>query len=147
MSDYKDKLSPLCQMSNVLVEALHGELTRGVECVDTEEVGEVSDIIKDLAQTQKYICEAEYYKHVIEAMQNGSDDRDNPYSSAYNDYKIVKNHYMKTHSIDDRNKMDKFADVHISKAIESIKEIWEDAEPMLKEEIRDNLSELLKEMA
>lgn len=46
-----------------LEETLLSEMEKGVECVNTEEAGEVVDMIKD-------ICEAMYYYSVYEAMKD-----------------------------------------------------------------------------
>lgn len=41
---------------------------RGVERMDVKEVGELADIVKDLAEAEKECWEAEYYMSVVEAM-------------------------------------------------------------------------------
>lgn len=49
-------------------------ISRGYENVDAQELGEVADIIKDMAQAKKYCLEAEYYKTVTEAMKEKSEE-------------------------------------------------------------------------
>lgn len=41
---------------------------RGIDRADTKELGELADIVKDLAQAEKYCMEAEYYTSVTNAM-------------------------------------------------------------------------------
>lgn len=42
---------------------------KGTHNVDTKEMGEVVDIIKDLAEAEKAVWEACYYKEIVEAME------------------------------------------------------------------------------
>lgn len=46
------------------------ELSKGVENVNTKEMGEVVDMIKDLTEAEKNKMEACYYKSIIEAMED-----------------------------------------------------------------------------
>ena len=48
----------LRSMMDTLVDAQKSELAKGVDSADTEESGKVIDMIKDLAQAQKY-CRSE----------------------------------------------------------------------------------------
>lgn len=45
---------------------------RGIDRADLKELGELADIVKDLASAEKDCWEAEYYMTVTEAMDNGS---------------------------------------------------------------------------
>lgn len=45
---------------------------RGVDRMDVKEMGELADIVKDLAEAEKGCWEAEYYKAVTEAMEGSS---------------------------------------------------------------------------
>ena len=64
-----EKLKDISEMKHTLVEAAKAQMAQGVECVDTEEMGEVIDMIKDLAHAEKSCMEAAYYELVCEAMQ------------------------------------------------------------------------------
>lgn len=64
-----EKLKDISEMKHTLVEAAKAQLAQGVESVDTEEMGEVIDMIKDLAHAEKSCMEAAYYELVCEAMQ------------------------------------------------------------------------------
>lgn len=61
------------EMIEKLTECAKYELDKGVEAVDTKEMGEVTDIIKDLA-------EAMYYRTLTEAM------KDSEYGEDYDEY-------------------------------------------------------------
>lgn len=63
------KLEDVSEMKHQLIEAAKAQFAQGVECVDTEEMGEVVDMIKDLASAEKSCMEAAYYELVCEAMQ------------------------------------------------------------------------------
>lgn len=64
-----EKLKDIVEIKHDLVEAVKAEMAQGIEQVDTEEMGEVIDMIKDLAQAEKSCMEAAYYELVCEAMQ------------------------------------------------------------------------------
>lgn len=57
-------------------EVASTELAKGSDKVDTEEFGEVVDMIKDLTEAEKNKWQSCYYKSIVEAMENadyGSD--------------------------------------------------------------------------
>lgn len=70
-----EKLKDLNELKHKLVEAVKMELAGGVEGVDTQEMGEVIDMIKDLASAEKDCMEACYYELVCEAMDGGESER------------------------------------------------------------------------
>lgn len=45
---------------------------KGPERMNVQEVGMLADVVKDLAEAEKACWEAEYYRTVTEAMQDGS---------------------------------------------------------------------------
>lgn len=66
------------EMMEKLTKCAEMELEKGVENVDTKEMGEVVDIIKDLA-------EAEYYAKISKAMDESDYGEDYDYMGAYDD--------------------------------------------------------------
>lgn len=66
------------EMMEKLTKCAEMELEKGVENVDTKEMGEVVDIIKDLA-------EAEYYSKITKAMDEAEYGEDYDYMGAYED--------------------------------------------------------------
>ena len=66
------------EMIEKLTECAKHEIDKGIETVDTKEMGEVTDIIKDLA-------EAMYYRTLVEAMKESEYGEDYDYMGAYDD--------------------------------------------------------------
>ena len=62
-----------------LSECVKSEVDKGIEQVDTKEMGEVADIIKDL-------CEAEYYAKISKAMDEAEYGEDYDYMGAYDEH-------------------------------------------------------------
>lgn len=62
-----------------LAETTKVELDKGIENVDTKEMGDVADIIKDLA-------EAEYYAKISKAMDEAEYGEDYDYMGAYDEH-------------------------------------------------------------
>jgi hypothetical protein len=62
-----------------LSECVKCEVDKGIDQVDTKEMGEVADIIKDL-------CEAEYYAKISKAMDEAEYGEDYDYMGAYDEH-------------------------------------------------------------
>lgn len=73
MYDLMKRLEDICVIEDQFVTIVQGEMAKGKECVDTKEMGEVIDMIKDLADAKKNCLEACYYASVIEAMNDVED--------------------------------------------------------------------------
>lgn len=63
------ELEPIKEICKPLENAVKSELTKGIENINAEELGEVVDMIKDLYEAKEKIVKACYYKSVIEAME------------------------------------------------------------------------------
>lgn len=63
-----EKLKELNELKHKLIDAAKAQMAMGVENVDTEEMGEVVDMIKDIAEAEEACMEACYYETVTEAM-------------------------------------------------------------------------------
>lgn len=61
-----DTMMRMTQIEMQLLEMLETETAKGLEAVDTKELGEAVDILKDLG-------EAKYYCSVVKAMEGGDD--------------------------------------------------------------------------
>lgn len=81
--DMETKVKEICDMSKTLISCLKTEIDCGVTNVDTQEAGQVADIIKDLTYAEKNIREAKYYELVSEAMEEKGDQR---YGYGTNEY-------------------------------------------------------------
>lgn len=60
------------EMKETLIEGMHDEFNKGLECVNANEAGAVIDMIKDLAEAEYYIRKAEYYRVVTKAMNDAT---------------------------------------------------------------------------
>lgn len=76
MEELEAKMNDICELKDKLVEAARGEMAKGIECVDTHEMGQVVDMIKDLAKVEKDCAEAHYYKTVTKAMEEVGEMRE-----------------------------------------------------------------------
>lgn len=140
----------ICNLEDILIQKAYEQ---DADTVDTHEMGEVIDMIKDIAEIKRNHYEACYYKSVVEAMNEYGNDRavenpywDGKYDKAYNKYKSVRRHYTESHSQDDKMKMDRHANEHIDVIIETVKDIWNDADPNLRQQMKDRMTNLLNEM-
>lgn len=68
MHELEQKLRPIAEMKEKLTEWCKCELDKGKEQVDTKEMGEVIDMIKDLAEAEEKCVKGAYYKTVVRAM-------------------------------------------------------------------------------
>lgn len=67
------------EMIEKLTKCAEMELEKGIDKIDAEEMGEVTDMIKDLA-------EAEYYSKISKAMDESEYGEDYDYMGAYDEY-------------------------------------------------------------
>ena len=152
MTDCMDRL---CDIKCELVDILTEHTNAGLENVDTAEMGEVVDMVKDIFEAEKDCAKAGYYKAVTEAMESSDrrmgyipepepmeryerymdtrwdeDTRNRP----VREYKAARRYYTPTDdSVDD--------------VIFSIKELWDDADADLRKKLKTQLSALINEMA
>ena len=76
LAEIIEKSKEIKELKEQLMDCLKSEMTsKGVGCVDTEEAGEVVDMIKDLSETEKYCMEALYFQKVVEAMTSYEEPR------------------------------------------------------------------------
>lgn len=159
----------ICKMKERLVEAMCSQMENGMESVDTEEAGQVIDMIKDLAQTEYYCSKADYYETVKEAMKSGESysfedtdafrrrfkmgympektwEHDERYSKAYRDWQDARRHYTQSKSTSDKDEMDAHAREHLGDTISSMRDIWKSADTDLKKRMKADLSALVAEM-
>lgn len=167
MGDCYEKMSCL---KDQLSAAAYSAMSCGIENVDAHELGEVVDMIKDVAEYERNYYQACYYKSVVNAMRNSNDRRgymppisdeddgwyrerdrygvdwDDNYGRHYNQYKSAKRHYTETHDMMDKDRMDEHAKEHIDKMLDSVREMWRDADPELRQKIKDDMTRLTNEL-
>lgn len=183
-----EKCKDMYEIKNSLISQVKEQLNHNADCVDTHELGEVVDMIKDIAEYERNMYEACYYKSVTEAM-HGYDGRrgyipmdreydeeqdweylmpdhkrarynrfmddvdkkvknyDDRYGRPYNEYKDAKRHYTETNSMTDKEEMNKHAKEHVDSMISSMREIWGEADPELRQRMKEDMTRLLNDMA
>lgn len=65
----EEESKPIKKMCEKLMDSVNHELDKGIENVDTKELSEAIDMIKDLYEAKKEMYEACYYKQIMEAME------------------------------------------------------------------------------
>ncbi len=203
---HDEKTNDVREMKDRLICEAKTDLADCCSCCTPEKLsmlGQVVDMIKDLAETEKSCAEAKYYKSVYEAMEEYGeyDDRrgynnrryangeyapagrghlgymeppymdamgytrsgegnrsqsgnnmsrmgyyDGYYGRPFEEFRNAKRNYTTTHSESDKKKMHDHANEHIMNSVTTIREIWDDADPELKQRIRTDMTNLVNEM-
>ena len=52
MANYMEHMNDICEMKEKLIDWTKEELSKSKECIDTHEMGEVIDMIKDLFEAE-----------------------------------------------------------------------------------------------
>ena len=74
------------------------------------------------------------------------DDMDPRYGEEYNRYKKMRRHYTETKSPEDKKEMSEHAEKHVRDTIDTMKDIWGDADPDLKRKMKEDLTKLVNSM-
>lgn len=214
MEEAKKYSEELCELKDKLVCAAKGELERGIQNVNTHEMGEVIDMIKDLAEAEEKCWKACYYKHIVHAMEEESEEdgrmgydnwryssgryapKGHGHRSGYRPGEDIepwmmaegfgenRGDYSKEHRMYDRpegsdhrmgysgsqrgdrydrytkarmgyhqskdainkERMDSSAREYVVDIAESLKEVWNDADPAMRKEIKNKMMALTNEM-
>ena len=177
----------ICEMRKKLIEWTKEAMSGSPNSVDTQELGEVIDMIKDIYQLECYCAKTKYYESVTEAMDEYGDkdhfkmgrsgmmrvlpeydrrdqrfDPDEydiygrmgysgrvPHSNMgrnWDRYLDARRHYNATKSDSDRMEMSTSAKMHIGETIATLRDMWHDADPDLREKMKKDFSALLQEM-
>lgn len=72
----EEETKSIKKMCEQLSESIENEFSKGVEHIETEEMKEAIDMLKDLYEIKKSMMEACYYKKIIEAMEESEYDED-----------------------------------------------------------------------
>lgn len=134
-----------------------------------EQMGQIIDMIKDLAEAEKSCLEADYYESVVEAMEEGSEDRygydgggssgggSREGSRGRSGYRMessdgeggrmgYKNQYgnWPANPANRRRRMRRRG--YTEESVENIRQMMEDADPERKRQLKQDLEELVREM-
>lgn len=157
----------ICKMKDKLCDYASQQMERGLDNVDTREMGMVVDMIKDLAEAEKACLEAEYYDTVIDAMDGesdrygypghgGSGDGRSGNRSGYRDPYMMeedgeggrmgyKNQYGNWPA-NPKNRRRMRRSGYSEESIENVRQMMEDADPERKRQLKRDLEELMQEM-
>lgn len=92
----KPELNEICQIEKDLISTLKTVVGHGVfsKEVDSKELGELVDMVKDMAETKRNCWEACYYETVTRAMEEGSEEDEGMPRGMEHMYKIMPPHWM-----------------------------------------------------
>ena len=146
----------LYRVKNKLIECVEHEMSKGVENVNTHEMGMVIDMIKDISEAEKSCAEADYYESVVDAMDEGAGrygyDGPNRSNSRMmrdggdNDRMGYKNQYGNWPA-NPRNRRSRMRRRGYSEeSIENVRQMMEEADPARREQLKRDLQELMQEM-
>lgn len=68
------------------------------------------------------------------------------YGDAYNKYKMTRRHYTESKSESDMKEMKRHAEEHLNDTIATVRDIWNDADPALKQKMKDDFTKLVNDM-
>lgn len=104
-----DKTKDICETMEECVKAFKSYISMGIDKADTEEVGEVADIIKDLSETYCNVVKAIYHKQITIAMENSEYGEDYDYKGKkyYTDANRVRNGTSEMEYYRDMDRKDK----------------------------------------
>lgn len=153
----------ICKMKDKLCDYASQQMERGLDNVDTREMGAVIDMIKDLAEAEKSCMEADYYESVVEAMEDGGDrygydgGGSSDGSRGRSGYRMespdgeggrmgYKNQYgnFPANPKNRRRRMRRSG--YSEESIENLRQMMEDADPERKRQLKQDLEELMQEM-
>lgn len=188
------KTDRLCEIYNDLMRWAENNK----DCTDVKTMGEVIDMIKDIAEAEEKCWKACYYKSVVEAMDEAEDwDEDDrmgydnwryasgryapkgrghktgsrggrmgyvPYyddggdmndhemwgrsqsTHPYDKWKTTRLGYQSDHDPAKKTEMDAAAKEHVLYVADTMKDIWNDADPTLRQELKSKLGNLMAEL-
>lgn len=85
MEEKKARLEKVSKMKEDITCWCCEEVGKGKEAVDTKELGDAIDMIKDLAEAEKECWMAMYYEKVVKSMEESEEEqKTNRYSMGYN---------------------------------------------------------------
>ncbi len=167
-------ISKLTSMENKLIDIVECELMKQQDDICTTELGEVIDMIKDLAEAKKNCRMEHYYELVSEAMDPDNqrmgytidrnkvawrmkEESDHPNEHVerhpesrrgvvYDRYHDARRHYTSSMTAEDKRKMDDNANEYLLDSIEAMRDIWNDADQTLRQEMKIKLMNFVNSM-
>lgn len=133
----------LYQIKQHLVDFTHRKVTEGkLESINSKELGELIDMVKDLAQAEESCAEARYYNSVADAM--GAEK--SGYSMGYNPQGNNQYTMGYTPSNSNGSNTNQYSMGYNSDLVSSIKSTMRSANPMLREQLKRDVEKALQEI-
>ena len=165
MEEVKKKASKIEDAKERLVEALNGAISSGIENVDASEAGEITDMIKDLAEAEEKCWKACYYKSIVEAMNESEKMGYDPwrysngeyapkgrgtrgYTPVYTDddpYRDMSDH-MLGYTPDDRMQTRPTKMGYHDDPVDELAELWQEADHNTKVRMKSALEEMVQQL-
>lgn len=154
----------VARMKDQLLELASKQLAQGAEKVDTQEMGMVVDMIKDLCCAEKDAAEADYYESVVDAMEEGGrygyepsrSNRSNVGRGGRQGYDMTPdepddrmgyaNQYGRNWPANPSNRRRMRRRGYSDESVENIRSMMEDADPERRKQLKKDLEELMREM-
>lgn len=76
MEELKKKIEETSELKATLCDWAKQEMSKGMTAACTHELGEVIDMIKDLAEAEKELAECCYYKSIVNAMHEAQEEEE-----------------------------------------------------------------------
>lgn len=130
----------ISEIKNMILQRMDAAINeRGVDRADTKELGELSDIVKDLAQAEKECWEAEYYMAIAEGMgsqgyTNGTNIGSMPYNQNSQGYRDSRGRYARRPG---------YTPMGYHGEIEGIREAMQNATPEEREKMQRELRQIV----
>lgn len=130
----------ISEIKNMILQRMDATINeRGVDRADTKELGELSDIVKDLAQAEKECWEAEYYMAIAEGMgsqgyTNGTNIGSMPYNQNSQGYRDSRGRYARRPG---------YTPMGYHGEIEGIREAMQNATPEEREKMQRELRQIV----
>lgn len=144
-----------------LVCLLEDEFDQGLDKADTQEVGMVVDMVKDLAEAKEKCIKACYYERMMgdsiesEPHHHHKESAHNPHSKEpswakgedyYEEFQEARDHFGKSGAAADKAKMDEKAKEHVKAFIDSVQDIWADADPQMRKQLKSDLTRMVNDL-
>ena len=150
----------ISKMKDRLIEEAQSRM-ENLDGGSIEQMGQIIDMIKDLAETEKACMEADYYDSVVEAMDGddryGYDPQDGRsgvgrsgggrrYEAVDDDRMGYKNQYgnWPANPANRRRRMRRRG--YSEESVENLRQMMEEADPERKRQLKQDLEELMREM-
>lgn len=105
--------------------------------------GQYSDVRHPITSEDRMGYDGQPYEHMMRDVDRDAHD---VYGKEFSRYRQAKRHYTETHSEAEHQKMKEHANHHIMEAVTTLKEIWSEADPDLRQKMKNDLGKLMGEL-